>query len=275
MFLLAGCYAATAAQAADATYEKIDQANGDYRIVASFQAFNGSMLTLAFPLAQESVRSSMDEFGDSGSEIEGLVNSCDGPCTQQQYDHKLLQHYSDHSIRAVPEAGGTLRLFVDVPSIVARNRPRMNALAAKFDELATAGGYDGEETVGAVIAFVQKALAYRSPPHRENGRDIFGFYPPPRSLEAGFGDCDTKSALVAAIMTNFPGTKVVGVHVPKHYLVGIARVPRPGDAYVEYEGEPYVLIEASGPARMPLGTIAETTKIKLDAMQDVRIERLF
>ena len=35
---------------------------------------------------------------------------------------------------------------------------------------------------------------------------------------------------------------MIVVHVPKHYLVGIARVPRPGDAFIEYRGEPFVLV---------------------------------
>jgi hypothetical protein len=57
--------------------------------------------------------------------------------------------------------------------------------------------------------------------------------------------------------------------------VGVARVPRHGDAYIEYKGEPFVLMEASGPAWRPPGFISDTTKAALATMQGVRIDPLF
>jgi len=122
---------------------------------------------------------------------------------------------------------------------------------------------------------VQSALPYQRPPDEDGGRDILGFFPPPRALQEGFGDCDTKSALLASILTNFPGTRMIGVHVPGHYLVGIARMPRPGDAFIEYGGEPFVLIEPSGPARLPPGQIGPSTQAALATMSEVRIDPLF
>src|SRR3546814_6517494 len=76
-------------------------------------------------------------------------------------------------------------------------------------------------TMDAAVALVQTGLVYRKPSLRENGRQILGFYPPPRALESGYGDCDTKAALLAAILQNLTDAPIIGVHVPKHYLLGI------------------------------------------------------
>jgi hypothetical protein len=171
--------------------------------------------------------------------------------------------------------GGVRHLYVDVPAVVERNRPRLRTLAGEFDQLTSGKHYAQDDALGAMITFVQSALPYQKPPEQEGERDILGFYPPLRALEAGFGDCDTKSALLASILTNFPGIKMIGVHVPRHYLVGIARVPRAGDAFIEYRGEPFVLIEASGPGRLPPGTIGQTTQAALETMNEVRIDPLF
>lgn len=267
-----GSFCAVAAPGND--YVVTANAAGDYRVSASFTNFNNDPLTIVFALAQDAVRQSMAEFGYSESEATALAMSCGGPCEQADFDVRLQQYYRDHGL-ATFSADSEMRVVVDVPAIVERSRPRLRALAGQFDQLAQARAYGPEETVGAMVAFVQTALPYQRPPARESERDILGFYPPPRALEAGFGDCDTKSALLAAILTNFPGMRMVGVHIPGHYLVGIARVPRQGDAFIEYQGEPFVLIEPAGPAWYPPGTISDTTKTKLNTMTGVRIDQLF
>lgn len=267
--------AAVRAAAPPRDYALSPEASGDYRVSASFVNFNRDPLTVVFALAQNAIRQSMAEFGYSEIEATALGMSCGGPCTQTDYDRRLQQYYGDQALTTFSTDTGSLRVVVDVPAVVERNRPRLRALAGQFDQLAQAHAYGPEETVGAMVAFVQTALPYQRPPASENGREILGFYPPPRALEAGFGDCDTKSALLAAILTNFPGMKMIGVHIPKHYLVGIARVPRQGDAFIEYEGEPFVLIEPSGPGWLPPGTIGATTQAKLNTMAGVRIDPLF
>lgn len=268
----AGIAAATAAVAAERDYQRTTDARGDYRVAASYLNFNRDPLQLAFALAGRSVRESMDEFGYSPAEAQKLARECH--CNQAEFDRLIEEHYRARGL-AWRMADGVRRLYVDIPAVVARNRARVRELAREFDRLVTARKYGPDETLGAMLTFVQSALPYERPPKQEGERDILGFYPPPRTLEAGFGDCDSKSALLAAILTNFPGTRMIGVHVPRHYLVGIARVPRAGDAFIEYRGEPFVLMEPSGPGRLPPGTIAPTTQAALATMQDVRIDPLF
>lgn len=272
--LLSGALAATTVSvlAAERDYRLATDAKGDHRVTASYVNFNSDPLQLAFAISGRGVRESMDEFGYSAAEAQQMAKTCG--CTQEEFDRRIEEHYRTRGL-AWRMADGVRRLYVDIPAVVEHNRARVRDLAREFDRLATARKYGPDETLGAMLTFVQSALPYQRPPKQEGERDILGFYPPPRTLEAGFGDCDSKSALLAAILTNFPGTRMIGVHVPRHYLVGVARVPRSGDAFIEYRGEPFVLIEPSGPGRLPPGMIAPTTQAALATMHDVRIDPLF
>jgi len=263
---------ATGAQAAERDYQSSPGANGDINVSASYVNFNHDPLSILFSLPLRDVREATEEFGYSRADTQDMARTCG--CTQEEYDRKVEDYYQSRAV-AWRASAGSRRLYVDIPRVVERNRPRLRSLAAAFDELATSRGYGPDETLGAMLTFVQSALLYRRPPDEEADRDILGFFPPPRALSEGFGDCDTKSALLASILTNFPGTRMIGVHVPAHYLVGIARVPRPGDAFIEYRGEPFVLIEPSGPARLPPGQIGPTTQAALATMNDIRIDPLF
>ncbi|HSW14813.1 MAG TPA: hypothetical protein VLI06_18355, partial [Solimonas sp.] len=141
--------------------------------------------------------------------------------------------------------------------------------------LAAEQGRDTGWMVQAAIALVQGGLVYRQPATWEGGRKILGFYPPPLALERGYGDCDTKAALLAAILQNLTDTPIVGIHVPKHYLLGIAGKPREGQASISWRGRQFILVEASGPAMRRPGEVAEATQLALARKQGVRIDPMF
>lgn len=271
--VLAPC---TAARAAEPTsYERKTDAAGNLVVTTRFVNFNRDALAILFRVDREAIRQSMAEYGYLRSEIQALTTACGGPCNQAQYDQHVQKYYRSRGLMPRLVAPGNTRVAVDITAAVARNRQRMRPVAAVLDHLGKLRSYGSEQTLGALVAMVQTALEYRRPPKQEGGREIVGFYPPPRALEVGWGDCDTKSALLAAVMANFPGVRMVGVHIPGHYLVGIGRVPRHGDAYVEFNGEPYVLIESSGPAWLPPGMIGDATQAALATMAGVRIDPLF
>lgn len=266
--------AVAAVAATPARYERSAGPGGAYRLSAEFQNFNQDALTLAFEMEPEAVRESLAEFGYDRAEIDALLAACTG-CDQDEFDRRSVAFYNSRAIAAEKQSNGRLRLSVDIPAVVERNKPRLRSLAQALGRIARERGYGPDQTLGAAVAFVQTALRYQQPPSSENGRNIIGFYPPPRALELGLGDCDTKSALLAAALGHFSGIRMIGVHIPKHYLVGVARVPRHGDAYIEYRGEPFVLMETAGPAWRPPGMIADTTRDALRSMQGVRIDPLF
>jgi hypothetical protein len=264
-----------AVAAAPATrYERGDAPGGGWRVTAQFLNFNQDVLTLAFDLDPDSVRESLAEFGYAKAEIDALLAACTG-CDQAEFDRRAAAFYQSRGISASLQPNGRMKLTVNVPAVVERNKARLRPLARALGRIASERNYGPDQTLGAAVAFVQTALKYQLPPPTENGRNIIGFYPPPRALELGLGDCDSKSALLAGMLAHFSGVRMVGVHVPKHYLVGVARVPRHGDAYIEYRGEPFVLMEAAGPAWRPPGMISDQTRDALRTMQGVRIDPLF
>jgi len=266
--------AAMATAAPPTRYERNDAPGGGWRVTAQFQNFNQDALTLAFDLHPDAVRASLAEFGYARDEINALLAACSG-CDQAEFDRRAAAFYESRGISAALQPNGRTKLTVNVPAVVERNKPRLRALAQALGRVARERNYGPDQTLGAAVAFVQTALRYQLPPAVENGRNIIGFYPPPRALELGLGDCDSKSALLAGVLAHFSGVRMVGVHIPKHYLVAVARVPRHGDAYIEYRGEPFVLMEAAGPAWRPPGMISDQTRDALRTMQGVRIDPLF
>lgn len=269
--------ASTALSHPHSSYSTTLTSQGLYKVTANFRSFSGDPLSLRFTLAPEHSRQSIQEFGVSVAELDALLETCraTGKCDQQEYDRHTTRYYHAQALRLNYKPGQAPRLYVDVPKVVQRNRKRVQPVAAALRQLAQENGRDTEWMVEAAIALVQSGLLYRQPSTWEDGRKIIGFYPPPRALEQGYGDCDTKSALLAAILQNLTGIAIVGVHVPKHYLIGIAGKPRENQAYIQYRGKPYVLVEAAGPARRPPGEISAATEMALAKKEGIRIDPMF
>jgi hypothetical protein len=168
------------------------------------------------------------------------------------------------------------RLEVDMRAVVRRNAPRLAPVAAELHKLARARGYSLDAAIDALVAMVQTALEYRIPPEEEDGRRTSGLHPPPQSFAQGWGDCDTKSALVASVLASFDAVKLIGVTItrPPHYLLAVQRVPRGGDTYLEYRGLPYVLLEAAGPGAFRPGTVGPDTLRFLQSGDSPAVEEL-
>ncbi len=272
---LVACLLASVAAAGETQYTATPSGSRT-QVDTSFRSYDASTLTLSFTLDSAAVRTSMQEFGYADVEVKALLAVCTAEqCGQSELDRRVERYYRDHGMTPTYGAGNSLKLTVDIASVVRKNGTRIRPVAAELERVSGTRGYGADQQIAATLAFVQTALPYRQPPMSEGGRQIVGFYPPPRLLEAGWGDCDSKSALLAAIISNYQSSHMVGVHLPGHYLVGIDRVPRSGDAYIEYRGVPYVLMEASGPAMLAPGRIAETTQAALNTVSGVRIDPIF
>lgn len=250
---------------------------GQYKVTANFRSFEREAVSIRFDLDPTASRASAQEFGVSNDELDALLRECmrTASCDQAEFDRWTTRYYREHGLKMKTEAGQAARLYVDVAQVVHRNRARVKPVAAALRRLADERGYDQEWTLNAAIAMVQSGLVYRQPKATENGRRIIGFYPPPLALERGYGDCDTKSALLAAILQNLTKTPIVGVHVPKHYLLGIAGEAKEGQASIIYQGQTYVLIEAAGPGQRRPGDVAKATRTALVRQQGIRIDPMF
>jgi hypothetical protein len=189
----------------------------------------------------------------------------------EQYKAKVRGYLRSRGFRML--AGNVVE--VDVPAMVLKSQATMRPLARIFQKIGESRGYDDATVVSAVTAMVQTAVAYRIPPDLEGERHLGGYLPPLTVLARGWGDCDTKSGLIASILTNWGNVRMIGVALPEHYLSGILRIPQKGDVMMEYGGLNFVLIEPAGPAWLPPGTIGSTTLAMLQAQQDVQLEPFF
>lgn len=252
-------------------------ADGQYRVTTRFRSFDGDPLSLGYTLSQASTRQSAREFGVSVEELDALMNRCLATqgCDQRAFDRHTTRYYQTQGLRLSRTAGAPPKLHVDVAKAVHRNRDRVRPVAHALRRLAAERGEDERWMRDAAIALVQSGLIYRQPQTWDEGRQILGFYPPPRALERGYGDCDTKAALLASILQNLGASRLIGIHVPKHYLLGIAATPEAGQRYIEYRGQAYVLVEAAGPAQRPPGQVAPATEVALARRDGVRIDPMF
>lgn len=247
------------------------------RVRAAFPDAHGQLQQLQFTVDTESARESMHAFGFSPSEVDGLHARCRaaGDCDRARFEQELLGYYHAHQLRLRQRPGHRPRLFVDIPAVVDRDTHRVRAAADALRDLAQTQNADTEWLLQAAVALVQVGLAYRTPEAESEGRKTLGFYTPAKALATGYGDCDTKSALLAAILRQLGDWKLVGVRVPDHYLLGIAREPRAGEAYIEHAGERFVLIEAAGPAHRRPGDVADRTRVALARGEELRIDPMF
>ncbi len=243
-------------------------------ITTSFRSFSGETLRLGFALAPGAGRASAREFGIDRHELDALQRACtdSGHCNQAALDQLTSDYYVSHGMRMRHVPGRGMRLYVDVPQMARRNRNRVQPVATALQRLAAEHGGDTGWVVDAAVAMVQTGLEYRQPALWDEGRKVVGFYPPARALEKGYGDCDTKAALLAAILLNLDAPRMIGVHVPQHYLLGIAGTPQPGQAYLRHAGETFVLVETAGPALRRRGDIADTTQAALRRREGLRID---
>lgn len=248
-------------------------ARDSLQITANFLSFDNDPLELRFTLPGHALRESQREYGLVKTDLNAVVERCNSTrCSDAEFQRRVLAYYRERGMRLGVDEQNRQRVLVDVPTAVRRNRDRIAPLAQALRRMAAEQHRDPQWLLEAAVALVQSGLDYRQPATWDQGRKIVGFYPPPQALERGFGDCDTKSALLAAILQNLSDTPLIGVHVPQHYLLGIAGTPRAGQATIQHGGRTYVLIEAAGPARRPPGEVSEITEIALAKGVGIRID---
>ncbi len=258
-------------------YTRAPDGEGRFRVTTDFHDHDGQPLHLTFSMLEGVSLASMQQFGFAQAELLALHQAClrKGTCDQAEFDRRLQQYYRDHGLRVRQIAGRPARLTVDIASVVRRSRAQIEPLAAALRDLRDKRGLDADALMSTAAALVQGGMEYRSPEPLEDGRQTLGFYTPPRALEKGYGDCDTKSALLAAILANLGEQRIIGVRVPDHYLLGVARPARAGEVHLGFNGDDYVLIEAAGPAQRRPGEIGKQTRLALAEGRDIRIDPIF
>ena len=275
------------------TAQRIRRANGILEARYHFINFNKDKLNVSFSMTEKDYRIYLSGYGYSDAQLSELNqwrNDTRGKewdkavkkggeaagkealaAVEWEYKIRLKELFSARGFALQPDNV----VFCDIPAIVKRNIPFLKPMALAFQKIAETRGYGPEETVGAALSMVQTALRYQIPPMISEGFHTGGLLPPGKALLSGWGDCDTKTALVASILGNWSGMRLVGVSVPGHYLMAIRRIPAKGDLFVNYNGLEYVLIEPAGPAWLEPGTVGRATSALLQGSEGYKIEPFF
>jgi hypothetical protein len=148
-------------------------------------------------------------------------------------------------------------LEIDYAALADRGKPRLADLARSFRELSGQLGNDRERLLAALTAFCQE-IPYQIPPDEQNGLTIEGVIVPTQVAVDNWGDCDSKSVLFATLWTSLSGELTLLILVPGHMFVAVPGRPRYStEVGIEYEGRPYLCLEAVGPAKQRPGSIAD------------------
>lgn len=273
--------------------QRIREEQGVISAEYGFVAFNNEPVQISYSLPAKELALYRQDYGYNQTDLDALMD-WQKKSLAEAYAQAVQNRWAQEKLNAVSRGihedfrkkqeelfaarGFRLQqgniLIPDIPGIVQRNIKPLHEVARQFSQAAAAKGYDAQETIAAVLSLVQTALRYQNLPANQGGRITGGMTPPLVTMLEGQGDCDAKTALLAAILRNWSQIKLVGVGIPNHYLLGVLQNPAKGQAFVEYEGMRYVLLEAAGPGWLPAGTIAESTMARLAAGEELRLEAL-
>lgn len=279
--------------AAGRSVQRLREEQGVISADYGFVNFNNDPLQIHFSLPAKDLALYRQDYGYTQADLDAVMD-WQNKSLAEAYDQAVKNRWGQEKLNALSRGiqedfrkkqeelfisrGFRLQkgnvLIPDIPEIVRRNIKPLNDVALQFNQAAASQGYDSQETIASVLSMVQTALHYKSLPANQGGRISGGMTPPLVTMVAGEGDCDAKSALLAAILRNWSHIKLIGVSVPNHYLLGVLQNPAKGQVFVEYEGMLYVLLEPAGPGWLPPGIVAESTMARLAVGGDLRLEAL-
>lgn len=165
----------------------------------------------------------------------------------------------------VDRSQNSYTLEIDYAALTDRGKPRLADLARSFRELSGQLDNDRDRLLAALTAFCQE-IPYRIPPDEQNGLNIDGVIVPTQVAVDNWRDCDSKSVLFAAFWTSLSGERTLLVLVPGHMFVAVPGRPRYStEVGIEYEGRPYLCLEAVGPAKQRPGSIGADSASHINA----------
>lgn len=144
------------------------------------------------------------------------------------YDGQLVQY-----LAGFPQLDFALYFATD-GSPAARN-PLLQELRGRIQ------GMSEEAAVNFLLAFVQKAFAYKTD-EEQFGYEKYFFVE--ETLYYPYSDCEDRAALFSWLVRELTGLKTVGLHYPGHMTTGVAiKAPKPNWAAIDWKGERYVIAD--------------------------------
>ncbi|VAW93280.1 hypothetical protein MNBD_GAMMA23-1999 [hydrothermal vent metagenome] len=125
-------------------------------------------------------------------------------------------------------------------------RPMAKAIANKTR------GLSDRDVIAYALRFLQ-LIPYDNLKSR-NAMGSIGFVAPLTLIDINRGDCDTKSAALAALVRNLlPDVRMAMVLVPGHAFLALDIPSKNSDSTINVDGRHYVVVEPTGPALSPVG----------------------
>lgn len=159
------------------------------------------------------------------------------------------------------------KLVFDYDKIVEESKPLIKPLYIEFEKIVKKYDLNKREKIELVMRFLQD-LPYGIPPSNYQNRYIAGLFPPVEILKNKWGDCDSKSLLMATLLSFDRDyyDKLAMILVPGHALLGIKMVPGPYEKHVTFRGSNYVYAEPVGLSRTPLGVTNSPYSISIEVI---------
>ena len=114
-----------------------------------------------------------------------------------------------------------------------------------------------------VLSFVQ-SIPYSTLESRMTSSGS-GFNPPLRLLWENQGDCDSKMTLTASLLRALmPRIEMALIYIDGHAFIGINIPAEAGEVTIVHDNITYLLAEPTGPALLPLGTLAPESELAIN-----------
>ena len=249
------------------------QGSGAVKRTYTWDDFDGVKRIVTFTVLSTDVSDSEKEFGASASEM-GPQKITFGyrvkypPNASPKIIRKLREIAKANSERKARDLivkkksrllskgyvtiGGE-KVGVDLSAAWNRNRQRIRAYVQQF---VSQTGICPDILPSQALAFVQH-IKYKKPPNLRAGSCILQFYPPIEALNAGYGDCDTKTILFASMVDDGNGLEVIALRGPDHVLAGLECEPDAEGYVIRVFNKSFLLCECSAPS-WPPGKLSKT-----------------
>ena len=226
--------------------------DGDSAVVR--QGSSMQELTCNITIDQSKVTEAIESFGIPKTWTTFMYTDERDLAKQQK---ELKAKAANYGIKMLEESN---RFTIDYNWVINQNKSSIEEIAKRIRSTARRRGYRSRrELVGAFASFVQ-SLKYRVPrDYRLNGKNekilTAGAMMPLETLAIGWGDCDSKSMLFAALVQSIDLVDVCFIVMDEHLFAAVQLSPKAEDHSVRYKGEDWILIELTD--AWPIGRVPE------------------
>jgi hypothetical protein len=172
----------------------------------------------------------------------------------QSQEKALNQYLQDNYYSHFRSYLGQKAIKPDHLRYISENTAALLPIAqAVYEKLPT--NSESRTYVNLVLSWVQ-SIPYNELESRITSNGA-GYLPPLSVVSNNQGDCDSKTVLMASLVRSLlPDVKMTMVFLPNHALLGIVLPFRTNEQTLDIDGLDYLLMEPTGPSKIPLGEIA-------------------